>query len=138
MGDSVADGTTWRDDSDLIGRFVVPMDDQVTRPLFIVVTTNLMDRGPFEAAGARVGYRVEFVRSDEVDDVEPLVAFVDLETAGADGAIGNLAGRGVRVIAYGPHVDDVGMVRARSLGAGAAEPRSRALTDPGKFLPPLV
>jgi len=110
----------------------------MTRPLLVVVTSNLMDHGPFEAAGVRVGYQVEFVRSEGLADVDPLVAFVDLEAAGADGAISDLAERGVRVIAYGPHVDDLGMVRARSLGASAAEPRSRVLTNPAEYLLPLV
>ena len=110
----------------------------MTRPLLVVVATNLMDQSRFEAAGASVGYNVEFVRSEAVGAVEPVVAFVDLEIPGADGAITDLARRGVRVIAYGPHVDDLAMVRARALGATAAEPRSRIFTNPAQFLPPVV
>ncbi len=59
-------------------------------------------------------------------------AFVDMAAAGADDAIRALAGAGVATIAFGPHVDDVALVRARSLGAGDALPRSvffRRLAD---------
>ena len=97
-----------------------------------------MDLGPFESAASRVGYRFECVGPAAVADLEPLVAFVDLEASGADDAIVDLAARGVRVIAYGPHVDDVALVRARSLGAVVAEPRGRMLRDPAAYLPPLV
>jgi hypothetical protein len=114
------------------------MDDRRRLPLLLVVTSNLMDHGPFESAASRAGYRFEGVGPVAVAEVEPLVAFVDLEATGADDAIVDLARRGVRVIAYGPHVDDVALVRARSLGALVAEPRSRVLRDPAAYLPPLV
>ncbi len=107
-------------------------------PLLVAVTSNLMDLGPFESAAARVGYRFECVGPEALDGLDPLVAFVDLETVGADDAITKLAEHGVKVIAYGPHVDDVGMLRALALGAAIAEPRSRALKDPTAYLPPLV
>lgn len=114
------------------------MDDRRRLPLLLAVTSNLMDHGPFESAASRAGYRFEGVGPAAVAEVEPLVAFVDLEATGADDAIVDLAGRGVRVIAYGPHVDDIALVRARSLGALVAEPRSRVLRDPAAYLPPLV
>jgi len=114
------------------------MDPSRARPLLVAVTNNLMDQSRFEAAGASVGYHVEFVRSAAVGTVDPVVAFVDLEAPGADGAISNLAGRGFRVIAYGPHVDDLGMVRAHALGGAAAEHRNRVLTNLAEFLPPVV
>jgi hypothetical protein len=114
------------------------MGDRSKLPLLVAVTSNLMDLGPFESAAARAGYRFERVGPEALDDVGPLVAFVDLETAGADQAIIELARRRVKVIAYGPHVDDVGMLRALALGATSAEPRSRALKDPTVYLPPLV
>jgi len=114
------------------------MIDRKHLPLLTVVTSNLMDVGPFEAAAAGSGYRIEAIRADALAGLEPLVAFVDLETDGADDAISALVARGVRVIAYGPHVDDLAMSRARSLGAAVAEPRSRVLRDPSAYLPPLV
>jgi hypothetical protein len=114
------------------------MDDRKRLPLLAVVTGNLMDVGSFESAAAGNGYRFEAVKADALAGLRPLVAFVDLETAGADDAIGALVARGARVIAYGPHVDDLAMTRARSLGATMAEPRSRLLRDPSAYLPPLV
>jgi len=114
------------------------MDERKHLPLLLAVTSNLMDHGPFESAAARSGYRFEGVGPAAVAEVMPLVAFVDLEAAGADDAILDLAARGVRVIAYGPHVDDIALVRARTLGAVVAEPRGRVLRDPAAFLLPLV
>lgn len=107
------------------------------RPLAVQVGSNLMDASRFEAAVESNGYRFERwaeLRGDEV----PVVAFVDLEDDLSDDAIRTLSERGTRVVAYGPHVDDMALVRARSLGAAAAEPRSRTLRDPGAFLPPLI
>jgi len=112
--------------------------DPTSRPLLVVVTSNLMDRGPFESAATIAGYRCAFVRANELSDLDPLAAFVDLEAEDSDKVITNLSGRGVRVIAYGPHLDDMSMVRARSLGADSAEPRSRMLRHPAAYLPPLV
>lgn len=108
------------------------------RPMLVLVGGNLMDCGPIEAAAAAAGYRFEMVAADGVDECAATAAFVDLEAECADGAIRTLSGRGVRVIAYGPHVDDLAMVRARSLGASVAEPRSRVLRDPGAYLSPVV
>lgn len=109
-----------------------------TRPLLLLVGTNLMDRGAFESAAERAGYAFEMVSAVQVSRPRPLVAFVDLEAEGADDAIRVLADRGVRVVAYGPHVDDMALTRARALGAAAAEPRGRVLRDPESYLPPLV
>ncbi len=114
------------------------MDDRTHLPLLVVVTSNLMDVGPFESAATRSGYRFEAIKADALAGLEPLVAFVDLETEGADDTIGTLVALGVRVIAYGPHVDDLAMSRAQSLGAAMAEPRSRVLRDPSAYLQPLV
>lgn len=109
----------------------------VKRPLALVVTSNLLDGSRFEQGVAGSGYRIE-VRRDTTASARPLVAFVDLEYGAADEAIRSLAEAGVRVIAYGPHVDDHAMVRARSLGAAEAEPRSRVLKTPASYLPTLV
>lgn len=109
----------------------------IARPLALVVTTNLMDGSRFEEGIGGSGYRVE-VRRDATASTRPVVAFVDLEHRDADETVRSLAGAGVRVIAYGPHVDDHALVRAKTLGAAGAEPRSRVLRDPSAFLPPLV
>ena len=110
----------------------------LVRPLVLVVSTNLMDVGPFEAAASRAGYSCEVHQGGDMSGKRPVVAFVDLELELADQAIEELAARGVRTIAYGPHVDAPAMVRARALGATVAEPRSRVLRDPAVYLPPLV
>ena len=107
------------------------------RPLAVQVGSNLMDASRFEAAAESSSYRFERWADAGSDEI-PAVAFVDLEEDGADDVIRALAGRGTKVVAYGPHVDDVALVRARSLGAAVAEPRSRTLRDPAAFLPPLV
>jgi len=107
------------------------------RPTLLVVTSSLMDSSRFEPAAASAGYRVE-TRRDPRASTTPLVAFVDLEHDGADEAIRLLTRDGVRVIAYGPHVDDQAMVRAMALGAAAAEPRSRMFRNPAEHLRPLV
>lgn len=109
----------------------------LARPVALVVSSNLMDRSPLEAAASEAGYRVVASRSAH-GAAAPLVAFVDLELAGADAVIRELAAGGVTVVAYGPHVDDHALVRARALGAAAAEPRSRLFRNPAAYLPPLV
>lgn len=103
------------------------------RPAVLVHSTNLLDASGLEEAAAGAGYRV--ARSPEAG---PLAAFVDLEAPDSDRVIEALAAAGVKVIAYGPHVDDLALARARTLGATTAEPRSRVLRDPGVFLPPVV
>ena len=97
-----------------------------------------MDLSRFEAASARAGYRCEARSAEKLDEPDAVVAFVDLEAEGSDGAIVALTAQGIRVVAFGPHVDDMAMVRARSLGATVAEPRSRVFRDPAAYLPPLV
>jgi len=109
----------------------------LTRPLAIVVTANLMDSSRFEAAIESQGYRVDVQRTPDASG-KPLVAFVDLDLGDSDDAIRALVAAGVRVVAYGPHVDDQALVRARTLGAMSAEPRSRVLRNPAEFLPRLV
>lgn len=101
---------------------------------------DLMDRSRIEAALDGSGLELwlwssagELERS--LDERRPVVAFVDLDFAGADDAIAALAKAEVRAIAYGPHVDDVAMVRARTLGAEDAVPRSRFFASIGTYLP---
>jgi hypothetical protein len=111
--------------------------EALSRPTLLVVTANLLDASRFEGPASAVGYRIESGRQPSAS-VTPLVAFVDLELDGADEAIRTLAGAGVRVVAYGPHVDDHALVRATALGASVAEPRSRLFRNPSEYLRPLV
>jgi hypothetical protein len=94
-------------------------------PRFGVYTANLMDRSRFDGVA---GWQAVAWRSlADLADPNPVppVCFVDLQAPDAEDAIRSLVAAGARVIAFGPHVDDVAMVRARSLGADDAMARSR-------------
>jgi len=106
----------------------------VTRPACGVFADNLLDLDRIERSVSAAGFRMERLRA--VDEIGTHAAlFVDLEHSGADDMIRVAADHGIAAIAYGPHVDDLAMVRARSLGAREAVPRSRFFRDPGAFLP---
>lgn len=104
---------------------------------------NLMDRSRIEAAVTAASLELQ-VWSSEADlaggpeERRPLMAFIDLEHPDADGAISALAASGVRTIAYGPHVDDLAMMRARGLGADEVHARSRFFRDLADLLPKLA
>ncbi len=106
-------------------------------------STNLMDRTRLESIVEAAGYSLAAYRDlaslrGHLDDSLPICAFVDIEHGASDDAIGELAGAGVRVVAFGPHVDDLGMVRAKALGASDAVARSRFFRDPAQYLPTLA
>ncbi len=89
---------------------------------------NLMDRSAIDQAAKAAGLHAEAIsRPAEAADAAGRVlrAYVDLTHPGADEAIRALAGAGVPVVAFGPHVDDWALDRARSLGADQALPRSK-------------
>lgn len=124
---------------------MVPATDrqEPTGPLVALVSTELMDRSKLSSVAESAGYAVAVTRNpaavtDLLDGRRPVVAFVDLSHSAADEAMRLLAAGGVRIVAYGPHVDDVALARARSLGAAEALPRSRFFHDPGRYLPPIV
>ncbi|HUG75355.1 MAG TPA: hypothetical protein VMM81_06765 [Acidimicrobiia bacterium] len=108
------------------------------RPLAVLVTRNLMDGSKVEAAGASRGYRVATVRRIDAVPEGAVVVFVDLEHPDADEAVRSAKGHAGRVVAYGPHVDDIAMVRAQALGADEAMPRSRFFRDPSAHFPAVV
>lgn len=106
-----------------------------TGPAVGVVSANLLDLDRIERA--LPGRRVLRVGPDA--DLGGLAAvFVDLEHADADAMIAAGAVARVRVVAYGPHVDDLALVRARSLGASTVLPRSRFFRDPASQVPAVV
>ena len=107
-------------------------------PSAVLVTRNLLDASKVGEAADRAGYDLTVSARVQTLERRFAVGFVDLEHPDADHAIRSLVGVCGRVVAYGPHVDDVGMVRARSLGAAEAVPRSRFFTDPAAWLPALV
>ncbi len=105
----------------------------------LVVSNDLMDRSRFEDAINAAGLQLELWGSpSEGPRVRPVVAFVDLGHGEADAAITSLVDEGVRVIAYGPHVDEDAMTRAGLLGAHSVLPRSRLFRSIAEHLPRIA
>lgn len=101
---------------------------------------DLMDRSRIAAALEGTGLDLWPWASVEelkqaLEERPPVLGLIDLTHADADDGVRALAEAGVRAIAYGPHVDDVAMVRARTLGAEDAVPRSRFFASIGSYLP---
>lgn len=103
-----------------------------------VVSGDLMDISRFEDAVNGVGMQLRVWGKTREREPEPVVAFVDLTHPAADEAIASFAAGQVRVIAYGPHVDEDAMARAAVLGAGAVLPRSRLFKSIAAHLPRIV
>jgi hypothetical protein len=114
-----------------------------TRPVAALVGMDLMDRSKIEAAAHAAGYELSVLRNPAaiaaaIADRPPVVVFVDLTHRSADEAIRQFGDAGVRAVAYGPHVDDIALMRARSLGAVDAVPRSRFFRDLSRWFPALA
>ncbi|HSG79468.1 MAG TPA: hypothetical protein VLD62_07815 [Acidimicrobiia bacterium] len=112
----------------------------ITRPAVALLSRDLMDGSRVESAVSAAGYRLEVWRRAPEDAEEvrrPTVVFVDLTHPDADRVIRG-ASQGARVVAFGPHVDDLAMVRATALGATEAVPRSRFFRSVGAWLPQIV
>lgn len=108
------------------------------RPRVGYYGTNLIDRSKIEAVASAAGFELAVYRAGEQIDDVPGTVFVDLEASASDEAIRAFVGRGARVVAFGPHVDDIAMVRARSLGANDVTPRSRFFRDIAGHMPTLM
>jgi len=111
------------------------------RPTVGLLSGDLMDRSKVEPVVGAAGFRLIVWRSaTELGTVSsrPALALVDLSRGDADAAIRFLAAEGVRVIGYGPHVDDMALVRARALGAADAMPRSVFFRNLESLLPKPV
>lgn len=106
------------------------------RPVLLALASNLLDLDRIEGIAGSVGYRLARLPQGGAETSRQAV--VDLEHPDADRVIADLAAAGVKVFAFGPHVDDLAMVRARTLGADAVEPRSRFFNRLGPWLRPLV
>lgn len=105
--------------------------------------SNLMDRSQIEPIVKGASLQLEpWANQEDVDAAlaakPPVMAIVDLEHPAADAAIVALAAGNVKTVAYGPHVDDVAMMRARSLGADEVHARSRFFRALPNLLPKLV
>ena len=112
----------------------------VRRASVALVGIDLMDRTRIEGAVAASGLSLEVWRNPAaieagLDGRLPVLVLVDLAHVAADDAIRATVAAGVRCIAFGPHVDDIAMVRAQSLGAADALPRSRFFTRLPDLLP---
>ena len=111
------------------------------RPAVGLLSSDLIDRSRVEAAAGGGGFRLVVWRRGAAVDLRrerPAVVFVDLAHDDADSVIRGLASSGVRVIGYGPHVDDLAMVRARTLGAADALPRSAFFRSLEGLLPTVT
>lgn len=96
----------------------------LTAPCVLYVGNDLMDRSKIAAAAEAAGLALRVAAGGDPDPAGAVRAFVDLSRPAADDAIRALTAAGVTTIGFGPHVDDVALVRARSLGADDALPRS--------------
>ncbi len=132
-------GEVFRDAVAAAGLPEAPMGDEVreahlawgvakaqalTAPVVVYVGNDLMDRSKIAAAAGGAGLSLVAAADRDALPDNALRAFVDLAAPGADDAIRALRQAGVTTIGFGPHVDDVALVRARSLGADDALPRS--------------
>ena len=107
-----------------------PVEPERTTVGVAVVSANLMDRTRMvdTATGlglSSVAWRNPGAVQAGLASTSPVVVFLDLEHAMADDILRMLVTEDHRVIAYGPHVDDVALARAGSLGASEVLPRSR-------------
>lgn len=95
-----------------------------------LIGTDLMDRSKVAAVAEAAGLELAVWRNPGAVDAgldagTPAVALVDLNHPAAIEIIGRLAGVGVRVVAFGPHVDTEALRAAERAGAGEVMPRSR-------------
>lgn len=105
----------------------------------IVVSGDLIDRSRFEDAVNSAGMQLEVWEADTAGSgFPPVVAFVDLTHRDAESAIRVLAAADVKVVAYGPHVDEDALARAALLGADPVLPRSQLFKSIGDYLPHVV
>jgi len=108
------------------------------RPSVALLSRDLMDRSKVEPVVIEAGFRLIVWRDASAIDLDaerPVAAFVDLTHPDADGVVSAVAEAGTRVIGFGPHVDDMAMVRARTLGAADALPRSVFFRSLSRLLP---
>ncbi len=94
----------------------------------LALVGDLMDRSRLSAALDEV----VFVRSFEEADIAAFdVVVIDLaRSADAVGSV-RAACADVRIVGFGPHVDDATLARAHAAGADVVLPRSRFFRDVG-------
>lgn len=95
-----------------------------------LVGTELMDRTRIQSAAADAGHVLHIWRNPGAVESglaggAPAVVFLDLTHPSSAAILRTLAGAGVRVVAFGPHVDDHALAAARAAGAAEVLPRSK-------------
>ena len=112
------------------------------RPCAMLVSGDLMDRTKVESVAEQLGFELVVARNpaavEAALDRRPVVAFVDITHPAADDAIRALSAVTRRTIGFGPHVDDVALIRAKTLGAADAVPRSRFFSHLRDWFPTLA
>lgn len=125
---------------------MVPAPAQPTRargrPSAVLVSGDLMDRSKVQSVAEELGFELVVARNPAAVEAalerRPVVAFVDVTHPAADDAIRSLSAVTSRTIGFGPHVDDVALIRAKTLGAADAVPRSRFFTHLRDWFPTLA
>jgi hypothetical protein len=108
------------------------------RPSVSLLSGDPMDRSKVEPVVVDAGFRLVVWRDASAVDLEavrPVTALIDLSHPDADDVIRAVAESGIRVIGFGSHVDDMALVRARTLGAADALPRSVFFRSLARLLP---
>ena len=85
------------------------------------LVNDLMDRSKISAAIPGVGFAL---------DANADVVIVDIARSAQVVAEIRAESPGVRIVCYGPHVDDEGAAAAQAAGADVVMPRSRFFHDP--------
>ena len=114
-----------------------PAGGPQAQPVALLFCTDLMFAVQLQNMARKTGYRVANARPGA-----PLpgadVMVVDLGSRGDwEAAIGEMAGRGVPVIAFGPHMDAEGRKRAKAAGASRVLTNSNLTRDLPKILADL-
>jgi hypothetical protein len=108
------------------------------RPVIGLAGGDLLDRSKIEPVVTELGMRLVVWSAPEQIPDERGWALVDLSVPWAGEAMARLAAAGAVFYAYGSHVDELVMQRARELGARDAVPRSRFFRNVADFLPRLA
>lgn len=108
------------------------------RPRIGLLGTDLMDRTKIESIAAASGYALTIWRRVHDIDADVVLALIDLNHAGADDAVRQLSQTEIRIVAFGPHVDDFAMARAGSLGADEVLARSVFFKRLPKLMPSIT
>jgi CheY-like chemotaxis protein len=107
----------------------------------LLLSDDLLFGSRIQGTARSLGLSVETVRTpaellDRVRKAAPACVIVDLANPGLQitKLMDELNELGVRVIAYGPHVDAAGLRAAREAGCEVVLPRSKFVEDlPGKL-----